>query len=239
MEEDMLKKRKFRALFEKLLDPSTNKWRLVDYQDVFSLPPLPPGKSEHLVFDPLVIAPNDTEHTILDAIWDREMHDAFRSDLQKNKDWKYGSGLSKEWKLSSGLTSTILGMTLLIRADNSARSLVVDEIGFKLMKDELAATVAQVCDFVAAKWPHFSSLVPGQELVRRFIANCRFSPENEALLSQKLTRCILPGNGGRRMANDEKGAKFTGNSSDVLAANKPEGKEGGHLDCRCYPGDSS
>jgi hypothetical protein len=222
MEEDMQKKQKARSQFNKLMDPRSKRWRLVDLHDVFSLPPLPPGKSEYLAFDPSILPPNSTEFDIIDAIWDREMHEAFISDMNKQDNWNYDRTF--RWTQTSPLTHFLRGIVLLIRADWSARSDILSKIGFKIKKDNLAITVIAALDFVAKKWPQFAEVIPGQDLVRRFIANCRLSPENEALLSKKLTRCILPHNGGRRMANDEKGAKFTGNSSDLLAANKPEGK---------------
>ena len=210
-----------RAKFSRLLEPSS-KWRLVDNRDVFSLPPMPAGKSEHLIFDPTILPPESSEHYILDRIWDEEMSLAFISDLKKSGDWKYGGDQLKHWNLDEGHSNFSLGLMLLIRADNSAKSSVIDLVGQKIMKNSISETVKSALSLVAKKWPDFETVIPGQDFVRRFIANCRFSPNNEALLSQKFTSVILPGFGGRRMSDDEKGAKFTGNDDSLLNANKPE-----------------
>jgi hypothetical protein len=222
MEEDMQKRQKIRAKFEKLLEPSA-RWRRVDSHDVFSLPPIPPGKTEYLEFDPNVLPPNISEHQILDNIWDDEMMDAFISDMKMNGDWRYGKFNEKHWELNKGLSNISIGLMLLIRADNSARSSVIDLIGNKVIKNKLSETVEAAHALITSKWPQFKSVVPGQDFLRRFIANCRFSTANETLLSRKFTNCIFPGFAGRRMAADEKGAKFTGNDKDLVSANKPEG----------------
>jgi hypothetical protein len=84
MEEDMQEKQKTRAKFQKLLDPNNFKYRLVDSQDVFELPPLPPGKVPHLCFDPKVLPPNSDERFILDAILDSKLHESLIDDLNAN-----------------------------------------------------------------------------------------------------------------------------------------------------------
>ena len=97
----MQKKQKSRTKFEKLMNPSEGKWRMVHRLDVFSLPPLPPGKSEYLRFDSVILPPDSSETLILDTIWDDEMICAFISDMEQ-QDWNYGALKEKQWTLNRG-----------------------------------------------------------------------------------------------------------------------------------------
>lgn len=215
--------RKSRAKFEKLTLPDAQ-WRLVDNRDVFSLPELPPGKEEHLTFNPKVLPPKSNEFFILDSIWDSEVHRSFIKERNQNGDWSYGPDREKRWHLTEGLTNVIIGIILTIRADSSAKIEAIPLFGRKILRNDLSSTVKEVIKLLKEKWPRFVRYFPGVDLIERFIANCLISPENEALISKKLTKCILPGHSSRRMSNDEKGAKFTGNSKNLLLANKPENK---------------
>lgn len=221
LEEEMQKKRKARSSIEKLLDTHSN-WHLVDGFDVFTLPNLPPGKSEFLEFDPKVLPPNSNGHKILDEIWNEPLQEAFVADMNASGDWTYGNDGLKRWTVNLGLSNVSIGMMLAIRADHSARTAILPKIGRKLLSASISDTVKAVVEFVTEKWPKYGAHVPGEDFLRRFIANCRFSLENEALLSSNLTRCVL--SSSRRMSNDEKAAKFTGNTDYLLAAGKPEGK---------------
>lgn len=217
----MALKRKARITYEKLLHPNS-KWQKVTPYDVFKVPDLSPGRTEYLEFDPHILPPNCSEQKILDEIWSNSLNESFVKDIRTNCDWSYGNEGSKRWTLSVGLSNFTLGLELMIRADFSAKTSILKDLGSKVCQATLAETVKVARDFVTKKWPDHAHLIPGEDFIRRFVANCRFSPENEALLSVNLTRCVRFSS--RRMSNDEKAAKFTGNADSLLHANKPENK---------------
>lgn len=214
-------KRKVRSTYEKLVQPDA-RWLKVTPYDVFSLPDLPPGLTEFLEFDHNILPPNCTEHKVIDEIWNEEINGSFVKDIGDNCDWSYGGDGLKHWTVSVGLSNFTIGLCLMIRADYSAKTSILQELGRKICQSTLAKTVKMARDLVVNKWPKYEHQIPGEDLIRRFIANCRFSPENEALLSKNLTSCVR--SSSRRMSNDEKGAKFTGNADSLLNANKPENK---------------
>lgn len=218
----MEKTRKTRAKFDKSMSGSAKSWNVPSSEDVFSLPKLPPGKKEHAEFNPDVIPPNCDEFAIFEAIWNEKLHEQFIHDLNRHGNFNYGTAHSKRWTVTKSDGYINIGIMLLIRADYSARNKVIDELKRKLVRDTLEATVREALDFVASKFPQSKHLIPGDDFIRRFIAQCQFSSKSESILNRNLVAGIKIGCGGRIVSSDEKGAKFTGNSGDLLDANKPE-----------------
>jgi hypothetical protein len=215
-----------------LLSGTEADWRLTDEYDTFTLPPLPDGLTEHLLFDPKVIPPDSSEFVWLNVLWSENVQIQLIKELNSDSSLSYGADRSKLWHVNLGSFNIMMGMYLLIRADYSAKTEILESIGRKLVVGSIEETIKTVRKVVCDRFPVYANFIPGIKFIKRVFANLKISKESEDLINQNLENCVLPGHGSRRLNCDEKGAKFTGNSPHLLAANKPEAKVvTWHADC--------
>lgn len=224
MEDAVYIKRKKRAKVDRDAEKfDLSDWIKIDSKDVFSLPTLEGGFSEYIIFNNRIIPLNSTEHIILDSFWSEEVELQIIQDLNSSGDFEYDNH-TKEWVLNLDKFRVLFGIFLLIRADFSNSSKIFPTLGKKLVfEGDVTLTSKTVIEFLKTKYKGntFEHMIPGEDLLRRFIASFYISPKALEILNGNFQRCVK--SGSRRMAGDEKVAGFTGNSADLLNAGKPEG----------------
>lgn len=56
---------------------------------------MPPSHTEYVQFGPRYVPPNSRETEILDMIWNDELYESCRKDVESNGNFTYGLGSSK------------------------------------------------------------------------------------------------------------------------------------------------
>lgn len=224
MEVQVRRKQDRRVQIDKLIAIALKNYVIVNpAKDKFVFIDLPPGATEYLTFHRENLPIDSSGYFIFSFIFNRRLKEQMVRELNSFGKLTYHYQPLQAWEATIDNFTFILGIVLIIKADQAAKGSIIPNLGEKLKVHLLNDTVENVLNYLAKKFPKEVKRFPSKDFTLRVIAHLQFSETSEKILNDAFFACINPGGGSRKCGADEKVMKFTGDSHLVKDAQKREG----------------